>query len=166
MNKAEARTAPAPCRWAHGLRRYESCSCEGGESIYVESGLDRKANRPIRVLCVDDSADTRRMLRDFLEAEGYEVTEAGNAHTALRLLRSERFNLLVTDHMMPDETGAWLLREAQVYGLLANVRTVMITANHQPQLLDRPANVPVFQKPLDVDRFMVVVKLLAAEGEG
>ncbi len=131
-------------------------------------GPNGKPNHRIRVLCVDDSADTRALLRDFLQAEGYEVSEAENAHAALRLLQSERFNLLVTDHMMPDETGAWLLREAQACGLLANVRAVMITANHQPHLLERPSDVPVFQKPLHLDRFMATVNLLtkgAANGE-
>lgn len=119
----------------------------------MTANLDSNSLRP-RVLCVDDSEDMQAILRDFLDAEGYEVTVTGSAHSALRLLRSEHFHLLVTDQTLPDETGTWLLARAQSLGLLENLGAVVVTANSHPEDLERPAGVPVFQKPVHLDRFL------------
>jgi len=62
-----------------------------------------------RVLVVDDEPLVRMMTADMLETLGYETVEASDAREAERLLaQAGRFDLVVTDHMMPGMTGAEL----------------------------------------------------------
>lgn len=63
-----------------------------------------------RILCVDDNHDTCFMLRTLLGSSGYEVETADGVGEALRLARSESFDLFVIDNRYPDGTGADLCR--------------------------------------------------------
>lgn len=63
-----------------------------------------------RILCVDDNDDTCFMLRTLLGTSGYDVETADGVGEALRLARTERFDLYVIDNRYPDGTGADLCR--------------------------------------------------------
>lgn len=63
----------------------------------------------VRVLVVDDDAEARRLARTVLEIDGASITEAESAPDALRVLRQERPDVLVTDLSMPGEDGYWLI---------------------------------------------------------
>lgn len=63
-----------------------------------------------RVLCVDDNDDTCFMLRTLLGTSGYEVETAASVGDALRLARTESFDLFVIDNRYPDGTGVELCR--------------------------------------------------------
>jgi signal transduction histidine kinase/CheY-like chemotaxis protein len=64
-----------------------------------------------RVLVVDDESLVRMTTADMLQSLGYETEEAEDAHEAeRRLLDGERFNLIVSDHLMPGMTGVELAR--------------------------------------------------------
>ncbi|HJS86686.1 MAG TPA: response regulator, partial [Acetobacteraceae bacterium] len=66
-----------------------------------------------RVLLVDDEEVVRATLAEELEERGYEIQEAADAAEASALLRSERFDVLVTDYSMPGETGTALIVAAR-----------------------------------------------------
>ena len=62
-----------------------------------------------RALVVDDEIAVRITTADMLQGLGYETVEAENAGEAERMLRSgKRFDLVVTDHLMPGKSGAEL----------------------------------------------------------
>jgi CheY-like chemotaxis protein len=61
-------------------------------------------DRP-RVLIVEDDLDTRRMMQEFLELEGYAVVTAGNGLEALERLREWRPCVILLDLMMPVMDG-------------------------------------------------------------
>jgi PAS domain S-box-containing protein len=64
-----------------------------------------------RVLLVDDEALVRAATADMLVDLGYEVSEVENAAAALeRLEANPDFDLVITDHMMPGQSGADLAR--------------------------------------------------------
>ena len=63
-----------------------------------------------RILCVDDNHDTCFMLRALLGSSGYEVETADGVSAALRLARTEHFDLYIIDNRYPDGTGADLCR--------------------------------------------------------
>jgi PAS domain S-box-containing protein len=66
---------------------------------------DRPAARGA-VLLVDDEALVRMSTADMLTELGYDVIEAATAEEAMRLVdRGQRFDLLVTDHLMPGMSG-------------------------------------------------------------
>ena len=64
----------------------------------------------VRALVVDDSATIRTFVKNALEHQGFEVTEAKSGFEALKILPKERFNLIVTDVNMPDINGLELVK--------------------------------------------------------
>jgi DNA-binding response OmpR family regulator len=79
-----------------------------------------------RVLVVDDEARLRGIVRRYLELEGYEVAEAADGPTALKIARDLRPDLVVLDVMMPGLDGIDVLRslrtESDVYVILLTAR--------------------------------------------
>ncbi len=63
-----------------------------------------------RILCLDDDPDTLDLLRLILQRAGYEVLCTASSSEALRLLRTERIDLLTQDFMRPDMDGWTFLR--------------------------------------------------------
>ncbi len=58
-----------------------------------------------RVLLVDDSSLERRIIASFLKKWGFEVLEASDAVTALKHCKTQHFDLVLSDWMMPGMTG-------------------------------------------------------------
>ena len=58
-----------------------------------------------RVLLVDDEPGIRKILRLFLELEGYSVLEAVTANQAMELIASERPHLVILDVILCGQTG-------------------------------------------------------------
>ncbi len=69
------------------------------------------ATTAARILLVEDEPDVRAMLKDYLEASGYEVVEAADGHAALGRYQAEapRLDLIVTDVIMPKCGGPQLV---------------------------------------------------------
>jgi PAS domain S-box-containing protein len=59
----------------------------------------------LRVLLVDDEADSRDLLNFVLELCGAQVETAGSVAEALEIIRRESFDVIISDIGMPDEDG-------------------------------------------------------------
>ena len=55
----------------------------------------------IKILLVDDDETLNHIMRSLLEREGFDVTVAGSAAEALKLISSERYDVLLSDLHMP-----------------------------------------------------------------
>ncbi|MBF0204710.1 MAG: sigma-54-dependent Fis family transcriptional regulator [Desulfamplus sp.] len=66
-----------------------------------------------RILIVDDDPNILEVLDARLTASGFHVFKAGDAHNALKILRSEPIDLLVSDMKMPVTSGMDLFLEIQ-----------------------------------------------------
>lgn len=64
-----------------------------------------------RILIVDDEEGIRAVLRDFFEGEGFNVFEAAAGADALEMTRRNRFDVILTDLIMPGPDGLELLEE-------------------------------------------------------
>ena len=69
----------------------------------------------LRVLVVDDEADTRELLQSVIERCGARVRTANSAAAALEAMAEEVFDVLIIDIGMPEEDG---------YALIAKVRAL------------------------------------------
>lgn len=78
-----------------------------------------------RVLIVDDEEDIRNLLRLTLEEEGFDVRVAFNGKEAIGKLKSESFEVLLTDIKMPMMDGIELLKAARV--LNPEIAAILIT---------------------------------------
>ncbi|MFN2134541.1 MAG: response regulator [Candidatus Promineifilaceae bacterium] len=63
------------------------------------------------ILVVDDEAALVKVVRGYLEQEGYEVVTAYNGREALFIAREEKPDLIVLDLMMPEMDGMTFIRE-------------------------------------------------------
>lgn len=79
-----------------------------------------------RILVVDDEADLRDLVAHFLGRRGLAVAEAENGAAMRARLAAERFDLIVLDINMPDESGLDLLTWLRASG--DDVPVVMLTA--------------------------------------
>jgi CheY-like chemotaxis protein len=118
-----------------------------------------KSTLGLRILCVDDDDEIREMLGAIFQGEGYDVSLAATAREALQSLSERHHHLVITDYRLPDDNGAWMLREAAARGLLRDTEALIITAGPTPP---DASNVRVYKKPLDVDDFVAKVDLILA----
>jgi len=65
---------------------------------------------PFQILCVDDEPMIREILRETLENEGHQVTEAEHGKAALELVDRSDFDLILTDVKMPVMDGFSLMK--------------------------------------------------------
>jgi two-component system response regulator PilR (NtrC family) len=84
------------------------------------------ASTPSRILVVDDERSMREMLDILLRREGHEVVLAEDGGSALRLLQSQPFDMLISDIKMPDMSGVEVLRAAKAIN--EHIVGIMITA--------------------------------------
>jgi len=81
-----------------------------------------------QVLVVDDEQQIRAVLRAYLEADGFRVTEAGTGTDALRLVRSEKPVLVLLDVRLPDLDGIEVLRTLRQN---SQVPVILVTARSE-----------------------------------
>jgi DNA-binding response OmpR family regulator len=88
-----------------------------------------------KILAVDDDVLNRDILFEYLTDGGYEVIEADDGDTALKLLNEiGRVDAIVLDRMMPRLNGMEVLRAVKANPALADVPVIMqsaATAHHQ-----------------------------------
>jgi two-component system, NtrC family, response regulator HydG len=83
------------------------------------------AATPFKILVVDDSPDTREVVRRHLEADGYRVFTADGVEEAVRFLSDNPIDLIVTDFKMPKVSGMDLVRHVREN--FADAEIMMIT---------------------------------------
>ena len=83
----------------------------------------------IKILVVDDESRMRKLVRDFLEREGYTVLEAGNGMEAMEIFYEEKdIALVLLDVMMPKMDGWQTCREIRQS---SQVPIIMLTARSE-----------------------------------
>ena len=68
---------------------------------------------PHRILVVDDETSMREFLNVLLSKEGYRVAEAKNGKQALKMIRKNDYDLILSDIRLGDITGLEVLKEAK-----------------------------------------------------
>ena len=66
---------------------------------------------PVSVLVIDDDAMLRSFIVELLKRRGYAVVEAENGLDALAIIGTRRFDLIITDIVMPDMEGLATIRQ-------------------------------------------------------
>jgi DNA-binding response OmpR family regulator len=77
--------------------------------------MSEQASRKGRILCTEDDADTREILRLLLELHGFEVTCAENSVQAISFARAEKFDLYLLDNWMPEVAGDLLCQKLREF---------------------------------------------------
>ena len=74
--------------------------------------------RPLRILLVEDHADTQHVMSRLLQSFKHDVKSASSVKSALALASAHPFDLVITDIGLPDGTGGALMAQLrQMYNL-------------------------------------------------
>jgi len=80
-----------------------------------------------KILVIDDDASVRRMVKDVLDLEGFDVAVAGDGSAGLRQIDTDRPDCVVLDMMMPGLDGLAVLTRIRASGG-QHLPVVMLTA--------------------------------------
>lgn len=80
---------------------------------------------PIHILVVDDDAEIRGLLGDYLRKSGYQVTTAADGKGMSAALEQGQIDLVVLDLMLPGEDGLVLCRDLRAR---SDLPVIMLTA--------------------------------------
>jgi two-component system, OmpR family, KDP operon response regulator KdpE len=126
---------------------------------------------PLRILVVDDEPAIVRFLRASLESQGYLVSSAGDACTALDMVRGGTADLVVLDLGLPDMDGLDVVRQIRDSGETLPIIILSSRDNESAKVaaLDSGADDYV-AKPFGIDELLARIRMaqrhrLQQEGE-
>jgi CheY-like chemotaxis protein len=85
-------------------------------------------NRKGHVLVVDDNVANQKLASDLLEWEGYQLSQAGDAEQAIKLIAENPPDLILMDIGLPGMDGLSLTRKSKANPTTAHIRVVALTA--------------------------------------
>jgi DNA-binding response OmpR family regulator len=78
-----------------------------------------------KILLVEDEKKIRWLVKDYLEENNYEVDEAENGEVAFDMFYNGKYDLVITDIMMPKMNGIDLVKEIRMF---SKIPIIMLTA--------------------------------------
>jgi DNA-binding NtrC family response regulator len=112
-----------------------------------------------KILIVEDKASLARMLKETLEAEGYETQVAGDGKAGIGMIRTERPDLVLTDLKLPGADGIKVLKASKEEEPLRPV--IVMTAFGTVQTAVEAMKQGAFDfitKPFDTDHLLVLIR--------
>jgi two-component system nitrogen regulation response regulator NtrX len=112
-----------------------------------------------QLLLVDDDANTLASLSRAFRLAGHEATVCDNANRAVELLRSEKFDLIFSDVVMPGKSGLEFLEEIKNAGV--KVPVILISGQANIEMAVRATKLGALdflEKPLSTDKLLVTVE--------
>ena len=111
------------------------------------------------LLIVDDEANTLASLSRAFRLAGHEATVCDNAARALELAKTQHFDLILSDVVMPGKDGLTLLEELKAQGVAAPV--VMMSGQAHIEMAvkaTRLGALDFLEKPISSDKLMLTVE--------
>ncbi len=110
------------------------------------------------LLIVDDDANTLASLSRAFRLAGHEATVCDNAGRALELIKSQRFDLVLSDVVMPGKDGLSLLEDIKTQN--PSLPVVMISGQANIEMAVRATRlgaVDFLEKPLSTERLLLTI---------
>jgi len=119
----------------------------------------------LSVLVVEDSITSRTLIRNILEFAGYRVTTAVDGMDAMTVLRTDKFDLVVSDVEMPRMNGFDLTARIRADKKLADLPVILVTAlesrEDKERGIDVGANAYIVKSSFDQSNLLDVIKRVA-----
>jgi DNA-binding NtrC family response regulator len=114
---------------------------------------------------VDDDAGIRENIADLLSTEDYHVVSAADAEEAMRVLESEKIDLMLTDFQMPGRNGVELIEAARKanHAIPAILMTAYLYVYEQIDD-ERRKDITLLRKPFDADEILREVATRLSNG--
>jgi two-component system, NtrC family, nitrogen regulation response regulator NtrX len=111
------------------------------------------------LLIVDDEANTLASLSRAFRLEGHEAAVCDNANKALELAKSQSFDLILSDVVMPGKDGLTLLEELKAQGVPTPV--VMMSGQAHIEMAVRATRLGALdflEKPISTEKLLLTVE--------
>jgi two-component system nitrogen regulation response regulator NtrX len=111
------------------------------------------------ILIIDDEPAIRKALKEILEYESFEVKEAEDGPTAIKMVEKEMYDLIFCDIKMPRMDGLEVLSKMKEMGVETPI--VIITGHGNVETAVEALKKGAYdfiQKPLDLNRILVTVR--------
>jgi len=118
----------------------------------------RKIVAMSKILVIDDQAPIRRVLRDILENEGYQVSDVPSGVEALEVLKDNEFDAILCDIKMPDMDGIEVLEHIKT---MCDTPVIMITGHGTIDTAVDAFKKGAFDfilKPPDLNRLLITLR--------
>ena len=105
-----------------------------------------------KILLVEDSRDVREVLAHILEVELYQVYQADNGQSALKLLQQMLPDLIISDVNMPRMNGIEFYKAVRQNPAWTTIPFILLTANNTPEDMQAGRSLGVedyLTKPID-----------------
>jgi len=115
-------------------------------------------NETHRILVVDDETSMREFLGVLLSKEGYKVSEAKNGRQAVKMIKKNDYDLILTDIRLGDITGLEVLKEAKKKNL--DIVVIMISAYSTTEIAVEAMNEGAYDfvpKPFDNNELKMTI---------
>jgi two-component system, NtrC family, nitrogen regulation response regulator NtrX len=112
-----------------------------------------------RILVIDDDANTLASLSRAFRLAGHEAMVCDNAARALELAKSERFDLILSDVVMPGRDGIGFLEDLKGAGVASPV--VMMSGQASIEMAVRATRlgaVDFLEKPISTEKLLLTVE--------
>jgi PAS domain S-box-containing protein len=83
------------------------------EKSGVDSQAPQKSAKSLRILLVEDHGDTRHTLSRLLTHFGHQISVADNTRSALEIMTSQKFDVVLCDIGLPDGSGYEVISQAK-----------------------------------------------------
>ena len=127
-------------------------------------GADQETESGRRLLVVDDSITSRMLIQNILEAADYQVTTSVDGLAALTLLKSQEFDLVVSDVEMPRMDGFLLTENIRDDERLVEIPVVLVTSLGSREDRERGvavgANAYIVKSEFDQNNLLEVIERL------
>jgi two-component system, NtrC family, response regulator HydG len=112
-----------------------------------------------KLLIVEDDITFSRILKNFLEKKDFHVTNCHTAADALTQLKNEKFDLIIADYQLPDNTGVYILQWLRESSL--NARAILMTRYSDIQIAVHSMKLGALDyliKPLNPDELLLTIE--------
>ena len=120
--------------------------------------LPQKSNKMTKILIIDDEAPIRRVLRDILENENYQVDDAATGMDALQLIKEHEFDAIFCDIKMPEMDGIEVLEAIRKD---SDVPVIMLSGHGTIETAVEAIKKGAFDfipKPPDLNRMLITLR--------
>lgn len=118
------------------------------------------------VLLIDDSATSRAVLKVYLSGQSYDLSEAADGETGLRMAYQKRPNVILLDLTMPGMDGLTFCRRLRADPLLRSIPVILISGTKSVPLSIEAARLGArtyLTKPIDYVLLLALVGRCLAE---
>ena len=112
-----------------------------------------------KILIIDDEKSIRSTLNEILSYEGFEVVQAQDGAEGLKLVQSDKFDVILSDIKMPKMDGIEVLQKIQE--IASDTPVVMISGHGNIETAVEAIRKGAFDyiaKPLDLNRTLVTIR--------